>query len=327
MDWSAIGRYQCYVWLMIVVIAAALTAPERNGENSFLTEANLRDVASRASITGIVAIGLTLIVLSGAIDLSAGAVVTLGSVGTAWFLMDQGYGLLPTIAATLALGTGIGLANGIVSTGFRLPPYIVTLATLGIAQGAATVWADGETIAVRFGTNPGEAPIAFRDFFGSRVELPGRDVPIAVYYLVGIWLLAVILVHHTRFGRHVVATGGNEIAARLAGVAVARVRIVVFTLAGLLAGLAALLQVGFARQASPADGNALLLSALAAVVIGGTSLRGGAGSLTGTVAGVLIVQILANVLVLRDIDPGYHLVLIGFILLVALLLQRRPEPA
>lgn len=316
-------RFQSYFGLIVIFLVAARLSPMRNGENVFLDSSNLLNIVRFAAENGIIAIGMTLIILTGGIDLSVGAMMALCAVGSATFMMSYGWNTWQTIIGVLAVGTAVGLINGLVTTGLRLQSFITTLAMMSIARGVASLWDDGYAIPITFGEGDGLAPARYRQLFASQVELFGLDIPVQVLYFIGVWLVAWFLLSRTRFGRHVYAVGGNETAARLSGVNTARVRIAVFAITGFLVGIAALLHSALVNQGSHIDGQGYELNAIAAVVIGGTSLSGGVGTIAGTVVGALILQILDNILGLRNIQSEYQAILKGAIIVIAVVLQRQ----
>lgn len=316
-------RFQSYLGLIILLVISAIISPHRNGRNVFLDHRNLLNIIRFASENGIIAIGMTLVILTGGIDLSVGAVLALCAVGTASFMMSYNLGLVTTIFLVLLLGTGVGFLNGFITTRFRLQSFITTLAMLSVARGVASLWDHGYAIPIAYGDGPHLAPSSFRQIFAGQLHVGTIAIPVQVFYFIGVWILAAILLNRTRFGRHVYAVGGNETAARLSGIDVGRVRIVVFALTGLLVGLAALLHTGLVSQGSHIDGNGYELNAIAAVVIGGTSLFGGVGTITGTVVGALILQILDNILGLKNVQSEYQAILKGAIIVIAVIMQRQ----
>ena len=321
--WQSMWRFQSYLGLILILVASALLSPERDGQNVFLETRNLLNIVRFASENGIIAIGMTLIILTGGIDLSVGAVMALCAVGAATFMMELGWNLPMTIAGVLAIGTAVGLLNGVITTRFRLQSFITTLAMMSIARGVASLWADGYAIPIAFGNGSDQAPPRYNEMFGGQVQLGGLDIPAQVFYFLGTWIIASFLLYKTRFGRHVYAVGDNALAARLSGINTSRVYIAVFAITGLLVGLSALLHTALVNQGSHIDGNGYELNAIAAVVIGGTSLMGGVGTIGGTVIGALILQVLDNILGLRNIQSEYQAILKGAIIVLAVILQRR----
>ena len=320
---SVLFRFQSLFGLLAIVALAAVLSPSRNGANVFLEPRNLLNIVRFASENGIIAVGMTLVILTAGIDLSVGAVLALCAVGAASFLMRYGWGTLPTILAVLAIGSLVGFVNGFVTTRFNVQSFITTLAMLGVARGIASLWAGGYAIPLAFGDGPGLAPQSFKSMFAGSVPILGVAVPAPVFYFVGVGIVATFLLRRTGFGRHVYAVGGNETAARLSGVAVDRVKIVVFVISGLLAGLAALLHAALVTQGSHIDGNGYELNAIAAVVIGGTSLNGGVGTVAGSMIGAITLSVLDNILGLRNIQSEYQAILKGVIIVLAVMVQRQ----
>jgi ribose transport system permease protein len=321
--WRVLLRFQSLFGLIAILVVSAILSPERGGENVFLEPRNLLNIVRFASENGIIAIGMTLVILTGGIDLSVGAVLALCAVGAAAMMMRYDLGLVPTVVLVLALGGLVGTLSGLITTRFGIQSFITTLAVLGAARGVASLWADGYAIPLAFGDGADLAPPRFKEMFGGEVALLGLDVPAPVFYFLGAGLAASLLLRRTGFGRHVYAVGGNETAARLSGVNVNRVKVIVFAASGLLAGLAALLHAALVNQGSHIDGNGYELNAIAAVVIGGTSLAGGVGTVAGSMVGALTLQVLDNILGLRNVQSEYQAILKGVIIVLAVVLQRQ----
>jgi ribose transport system permease protein len=322
-SWRFVLRFQSYFVLLALLIVAALLSPERNGQNVFLASRNLLNIIRFASENGIIAIGMTLVILTGGIDLSVGALLALCAVGSAASMMRYDLDLPVTILFVLAIGTLAGLLNGVITTRLRLQSFITTLAMLSVARGIASLWSDGYAIPIAYGDGPDLAPPRYRDVFAGHVDLFNLEIPVQVLYFLGIAVIVAFVLARTRFGRHVYAVGGNETAARLSGVNTSAVKIAVFAITGFLVGVAALLHSALVSQGSHIDGNGYELNAIAAVVIGGTSLSGGVGTIAGTVIGALILQILDNILGLRNVQSEYQAILKGVIIVVAVVLQRQ----
>ncbi|WP_116206754.1 ABC transporter permease [Amycolatopsis circi] len=322
---AAVFRFQSVFGLVLVFAAAIVFSPHRNGELVFLGSGNLFNVVRAISEIGIIAVGMTLVILVGGIDLSVGSVMGLASVGVALLLTSGGWGLVPGVLTILALGFGFGLLQGIASARFRIQSFIVTLAGMQIARGVARMWSGGEGVSITYGNGPGQAPVPF-SLLGERTF--GGVVPIPALFFVVVAALAVLVLRASAFSRHVYAIGGNEKAAMLSGVPVIRVKVLVFGLCGLLAALAGIVHAGQYNFGGPNDGTGYELNAIAAVVIGGTSLSGGRGSVSGTVAGALLVGVLDNILQLNDIDSNVQLIVVGVVIVLAAGLQRlRPATA
>ncbi|GAA1029577.1 MULTISPECIES: ABC transporter permease [Amycolatopsis] len=322
---AAVFRFQSVFGLVLVFAAAIVFSPHRDGELVFLGSGNLFNVVRAISEIGIIAVGMTLVILVGGIDLSVGSVMGLASVGVALLLTSGGWGLVPGVLIILALGFGFGLLQGIASARFRIQSFIVTLAGMQIARGIARMWSGGEGVSITYGDGPGQAPVPF-SLLGERTF--GGVVPIPALFFVVVAALAVLVLRASAFSRHVYAIGGNEKAAVLSGVPVIRVKVLVFGLCGLLAALAGIVHAGQYNFGGPNDGTGYELNAIAAVVIGGTSLSGGRGSVSGTVAGALLVGVLDNILQLNDIDSNVQLIVVGAVIVLAAGLQRlRPATA
>ncbi len=316
-------RFQSVFGLIVILVLAAVLSPVRNGANVFLEPRNLLNIVRFASENGIIAIGVTLVILTGGIDLSVGAVLALCAVGAAAFMTQYDLDTAPTVLLVLALGGFVGVINGLVTTRFNIQSFITTLAMLGVARGVASLWSGGYAIPLAFGEGVGLAPPSFKAIFGGQVTLLGLEIPVPVFYFLGVGLIASFLLRRTGFGRHVYAVGGNETAARLSGVNVDRVKVIVFAISGLLAGLAALLHAALVNQGSHIDGNGYELNAIAAVVIGGTSLAGGVGTVAGSMIGALTLSILDNILGLRNVQSEYQAILKGVIIVLAVVIQRQ----
>ena len=316
-------RHQGWLILLILLALAALASPQRDGTIVFLQPANLLNIVRFASVNGIIAIGMTMVILIGGIDLSVGAVMALGAVVAAKGLMQLGLDTIPVVALTLAVTGTIGLVNGWVTTRFNLQSFITTLAMLSVARGIASLLAGGYAIPLAFGDRTDAAPASFKALFGGSVDLFGLDTPVAMFYFIGVGIIATLLLNQTGFGRHVYAIGGNKTAARLSGVNVKRVTIIVFAICSLLAGLAALLHAALVSQGSHVDGGGYELNAIAAVVIGGTLLSGGVGTIVGTMIGAVILSILDNILGLNNISSEFQLILKGVIIVLAVAIQRQ----
>ncbi|GAA1951440.1 ABC transporter permease [Amycolatopsis minnesotensis] len=322
---STVFRFQSVFGLVVVFIAAIVFSPAKNGELLFLDSSNLFNVVRATSETGILAVGMTLVILIGGIDLSVGSVLGLASVGAAVLLVNDDLGLVPAVLVVLAIGLAFGLLQGVAIAKFGIQAFIVTLAGMQIARGLARIWSGGQGITITYGEGAHQAPLTF-SLLGERTFNGLVPIPALIFIVVA--ALAVILLRVSAFSRHIYAIGGNEKAARLSGVPVTRVKILVFGICGLLAALAGIVHAGQLNFGGPNDGAMYELDAIAAVVIGGTSLTGGRGSVVGTVAGALLVGVLRNILALNNIDSNIQLLIIGLVIVLAAGLQRlRPASA
>ena len=274
----------------------------------FLTVSNLLNVAEQTSINAIVAVGMTFVILSGGIDLSVGSLVALAGVILGVALRD-GQPLALALTAALAAGVVCGLGNGLLVSQGGLPPFIVTLGTMSIARGAALLVTEGRPIS-------GFAP-------SFRVLATGRAgfVPAPVIATAVVYLAAHVALTRTTFGRYVYAIGGNEEATRLSGVAVRFHKTMIYAVSGLMSATAAVILTARLNSAQPIAGMMYELDAIAATVIGGTSLMGGDGTLAGTLVGALIMGVLRNGLNLLGVSSFLQQIVIGGVIVVAVLLD------
>jgi simple sugar transport system permease protein len=382
--------------LLIFAIGAVLSPHTSSGRNIFLSYANLTDVLRQVSITGLVATGMTIVILLGGIDLSVGSLMGFSTVVCAMLLTQSGwtaasaiavpavplvsfaavafltrfvvsglargrdvdvgrrrdvvlgswrgfwvpclfgllaaalalifvvaqvptkFGVIAVLLATPCVAMLLGGLNGAIIVAGRLQPFIVTLAMMvgALGVGRLTAGQDNAVVPVYTGTNATEAFEVLRSMVGGALPMP------SVFFLAAIIIFGAIL-RFTSFGRYVYAIGGNVEAARLSGVNVVQVQFTAYLLSGLLAGVAGVLFVAQYRQGKPDAGTGLELDAIAAVVIGGTSLMGGRGGLAGTLVGVLIFGLLSDILQLQNIDSNVQLVMKGLIIVCTVLVQEQ----
>ena len=274
----------------------------------FLTVSNLLNVAEQTSINAIVAVGMTFVILSGGIDLSVGSIVALAGV-TLGIALRDGQPLALALTAASTAGVVCGLVNGLLVSQGGLPPFIVTLGTMSIARGAALLVTEGRPIS-------GFAP-SFRVLATGRVGF----VPAPVIATAVVYLAAHVALTRTTFGRYVYAIGGNEEATRLSGVAVRFHKTMIYGVSGLMSAIAAVILTARLNSAQPIAGMMYELDAIAATVIGGTSLMGGDGTLGGTLVGALIMGVLRNGLNLLGVSSFLQQIVIGAVIVVAVLLD------
>lgn len=293
--------------ILLVLICIVATARYE----AFLMPENLLNVLRQNSMLGIIAVGMTLVILTGGIDLSVGSLLALAGVIAA-FLAPQGLviALIGAIAATACLG----LVNGVIVAKARIQPFIVTLGMMIAARGLTLAITNEKNVKI---------PAEVTDFaWLGQGDLVGLPVPIVV--LIGTYAIGWLVLNYTAFGRHVFALGDNDEAARLMGLNINRVTILVYGLSGLLAGLAGVILASRLNTGSPVEGVGRELDAIAAVVVGGTLLTGGKGSLVSTLYGVLLLGVIFNIFNLEgQISPWWQLVLRGGILLAVVVLQNR----
>lgn len=300
--WSRARQYGTV--LALVGLSAALWALTPY----FLTVPNLLNIAEQTSINAIVAAGMTFVIVSGGIDLSVGSIVALSGVVLGGALQS---GLPLSLALALALGAGAacGLVNGALVSLGRLPPFIVTLGMMSIARGAALVFTEGRPVS---GFDPGFRAVATGDVLG---------VPAPIVVTVLVYLIAHAVLTRTTFGRYVYAIGGNEEATRLSGVSVRFHKTIVYGVSGLASAVAAVLLTARLNSAQPIAGMMYELDAIAATVIGGTSLMGGEGRLAGTLVGALIMGVLRNGLNLLGVSSFLQQIVIGLVIIAAVLID------
>ncbi|WP_442854889.1 ABC transporter permease [Burkholderia sp. BDU5] len=291
------------IGLVVVCIAMVFAS------DSFLSAANLENVLRQVSINAIIGVGMTCVILTGGIDLSVGSVMALSGTLTAGLLV-AGINGAAALAAGVGVGVALGAANGFFVAFAGMPPIIVTLATMGIARGVALIYTGGYPI--------DGLPDWIR-FFGSGKVL-GVQMPVLTMLVV--YALAWLMLERMPFGRYVYAIGGNEHATRLSGVRVARVKLVVYTFAGLTSALAAVVLTGRLMSGQPNAGVGFELDAIAAVVMGGTSIAGGRGAIVGTLIGALLLGVLNNGLNMIGVNPYVQNVIKGGIILLAIYIGR-----
>lgn len=312
-----LSQYGIVVFL--VILSAYFTY--RTG-GLFITPNNIANVSRQIAVNTILAVGLTFVIITAGIDLSVGSVLALAGVVSMTFLRDglPITGVLPIVLAiplsavvASLIGAGCGAFNGFFVTRFRMAPFVATLAMMTIARGLAYVYTDGEPVS--------PLPPAVGDFGASDVNLLLLRIPALVLIALVVVAVGHVLLSRTAFGRRVYAIGGNEEAARLSGINVRRAKLEVYSLCGLLAGLSGMLLATRLASGDPKSGGGFELNAIAAVVLGGTSLMGGRGTVIGTLLGALVIGVLDNGLILLDVSAFYQMVVKGFVILAAVLLD------
>ena len=310
-----LAKFQSLLALVLMVSALSIARPE-----SFLTVDNGMNVLRQISINLCLSIGMTMIIVSGGIDLSVGSVLALSGAIAAGLLKNGialpswntslQFTVFGAIVAGIAVGLVAGLVNGLVITRFRVPPFVATLGMLGIARGLTMRWTQHHPI-----TDLGDefAFIGLGHFLG---------VPMPVWISAALVVVFVIITRRTRFGRYLYAVGGNERTATLSGLNVNRIKLKVYALGGGLAGVAGLLLTARLNAADPKMGEGDELDSIAAVVIGGTSLSGGRGSILGTVLGCLIIGVMNNGLSLMGVSSDWQLVIKGAVIIVAVAIDQ-----
>lgn len=306
---AALGRIPG-VAIVLVVLAACFGIAHPN----FLSFGNIANILVQATILLLIALPMTLIIMTEGLDLSMGAVLTFASIVLAAVALSTGSAALG-IAAALAVGLAFGLANGSLVAFLNIPPFIATLGTLGVAQGLSLVVTDGQSIV--------GIPPSIQALYSA--QLLGLPAPILI--AVAAYLLVHALLYHTRFGTYIFALGGNREALRLAGVSDRRMLVAVYAFGGVMAGFAALLMTARMNSAHPTAAIGMEFDAIAAVAVGGTSFERGDGWLLGTLLGVLAVGVLRNGLNLMAVPSSAQVACIGVLVILALFfdtLRSRP---
>ena len=304
LDRNLLHRFGLLFVILLVGLGLTFTT------DPFLSVANLTNVARQVSINGILAVGVTFVLLTAGVDLSLGSVVALSGVACATFAHPGDHSVFVPIAVGLLTGAACGLVNGVLVTRGGVAPFIVTLGMMTVARGLALIVSGGRPVA----NMSNELTALAGDF---------RGMPIPVLCFASVALGAWFFLRNFRLGRHIYAVGGNEHAARAAGVPVERVKLFAYGLCGLLTGLAGVVLAARITTGQPNAGQAYELDAIAAVVIGGTSLAGGVGTITGTLLGVLLIGVINNGLDLMGVSSYYQAVIKGVIIVGAVWLDRR----
>jgi ribose transport system permease protein len=298
--------------LGILVLAIAISPTAADGSRIFLQAGNLTDILRQVSLIGIISLAMTFVILTGGIDLSVGSILALSTALVAMFL-TRGYTthIAVAILAAVAGAAIAGLMNGVVIAGTTIQPFIVTLASMIGVRGLAKWLTSNQNIDIGFGR---DVAAEFASIFREKAIVIGAYAVSAALF----WLVLA----RTVFGRHVRAVGDNEKAAKYAGLPIRATKIWVYTLSGLFTGFAGVLYAAENHQGNPNAGVAYELDAIAAVVIGGTRLSGGKGSISGTIVGTLIMGVLTNMLRLNNVDSNVEMMIKAVIIVLAVAVQR-----
>jgi len=282
-------------------------------QDVFMTSGNWLNIARQASFNAILGIGMTFVILTGGIDLSVGSMVAVSSVAGGLLIFNQGWSMWPVVLAMILVGGLCGLVNGLIITLGRIPPFIVTLGTMQVFRGIALQLTNGQPIFDITKVQPDF------DIWGTRnfASIPSPVIITAIVFVIGFLIL-----RYTRLGLYTYAIGGNEQATRFSGVNINRYKLCVYTLMGLAAGIAGLMLTSRLNSAQPNVANGAELDAIAAVVIGGTSLFGGEGTIVGTIIGALLMAVIRNGLTLMHVTAFYQQIVIGVVIILAVLIDR-----
>jgi len=297
---NILTKYRTVSVLVLILIVAAFSS------DAFFTVGNILNVVRQVSITAIIAAGMTFVILTGGIDLSVGSVVALSGALSAATMV--GTGSLPcAIGVALLVGATIGLLNGLFINKGNIPPFITTLAVMVLVRGCVLVFTNGSPIATKSDAY---------NFLGKGYFL---GIPFPIIVLIVLYLLCYGVLKYTKFGRSVFCLGGNREATRLSGINISRVEVLVYGISGVLAGLTGMILTARLGSAQPTAGSGYELDAIASVILGGTSLSGGQGSILFTVIGALILGVLDNILVLINVSPFASNIVKGAVILLAVL--------
>ena len=305
---SAFSKFGIYIAFAAVFIAISIATP------NFLTVANMMTVLRQISFNGMVALGMTFIIITGGIDLSVGALLCLAGLFSAHYSVNGSAEELPILAAVLigvAVSTAFGLLSGLLIAKGKLPAFIVTMATMTIARGLCLVYSDGRPIT------------KLNDAYKAIGQSSVWGIPVPVLIFLALIVASVILLHYSRFGRHVYAVGGNAKAAKAAGINVDLVRMMVYVIGGVICGIAGVALTSRLNAASPQAAEGYELDAIASVVIGGTSLSGGRGGVLGTIIGALLIGIISNGLDILNVSSYFQQIIKGCIIILAVFMDRK----
>jgi fructose transport system permease protein len=291
--------------LLALLVAVVFFATQ---SDRFLSGQNFSLILQQVMVVGVIAIGQTLIILTAGIDLSCGMAMALGSVVLTKFAVDYGMHPYAAVACGMAVCVLIGMINGALVTSIKLPPFIVTLGTMNIAFAITQIYSQAQTVT--------GLPDAMT-FFGNTFRLGGASITYGTVLMLGLYLLTWLVLRETAPGRHLYAVGNNPEAARLTGIPTGKILLGIYMIAGLFYGIAAMLSVARMGVGDPQGGQTDNLDSITAVVLGGTSLFGGRGSIGGTLIGVLIVGVFRNGLTLMGVPSVYQILVTGILVILA----------
>lgn len=296
------------VVLLILCIIVSLAT------DKFLTSGNIISVLRQISINTYIALGMTLIIILGHIDLTVGAVVAMCGTLTVGFIVNQGLPVELAIIGGILLGVLFGFINGVIVSTFKVPSFIITMAMMNVANGIAYVYSGGQSTRITDGF-----------FISIGTGYLFSLIPLPVLYMILLIIVISFLLVKTRFGVYVYAIGGNREAARLSGIPIRKIEIIVFTLSGLLSAFAGLVLASRMYSGQPSVGSGYEMDAIAACVLGGTSMAGGKGSISGTVLGAMVIGIISNGLNLIGVSSYWQLIVKGIIIATAVIWDSQKE--
>lgn len=317
---TMIGEYGAFIALVLLVVVISCVSPE------FRTGSNFLNLLRQASFNGLIAFGMTCVILSDGIDLSVGSTFALSAIICAE-LMIHGVPAGVSVIAALFAGTILGMISGVLVTKGRLQPFIATLITMTAYRGIALIITDGKPVSRLAASIKSESgAFLFKVLGKGNIVFGPKDsisVPIPAVILIVLLIVFYFVLHHTTFGRRIYATGSNEKCAKLVGVNTAKIRMAVYSISGFMSALAGLIMISRVDSAQPTLGEGYELDAIAAVALGGTSMSGGRGRIVGTLAGVLIIAVLNNGLNILGVSTYYQEVIKAVVILIAVLSDRK----
>lgn len=297
-------KYKSLIGLILLCLIITFVTP------SFLTVANITNVFTQVSVNAIIAVGMTFVILTGGIDLSVGSTLAISGAISASVIKSTGNVFLAIIAASI-VGILVGFVNGFLIAKGKLQAFIATLATMTIFRGLTLVFTNGTPIS--------KLPESFLSIGNAKLGF----IPIPVLITVVVAAISIYVLSQTRFGRYLYALGGNEESAKLSGINTDKIKMLTYVVSGFVSAIAGVIITSRIGSASPNAGTGFELDAIAAVVIGGTSLSGGEGKISGTIIGALIIGILNNGLNLMNVSPFYQSIVKGLVILIAVLLDKK----
>ncbi|MCH1959621.1 ribose ABC transporter permease [Romboutsia hominis] len=301
-------KYKSLVGLLLLVGIVSILSP------SFLSTKNIFNILRQTSVNAIIAAGMTFVILTGGIDLSVGSILAISGAICASLLVS-GQNIVIAIVISIVIGAVVGFLNGFVISKGKLQPFIATLATMTILRGLTLVFTDGKPITL----GSGDLAINFGKIGGGEIF----SIPTPAIIMIVVFLVCAYILNSTKMGRYTYALGSNEEATKLSGLNTDKIKIWVYTISGILSALAGVIITSRLYSAQPTAGTGYELDAIAAVVLGGTSLTGGKGKITGTIIGALIIGVLSNALNILDVSSYYQMMVKGVVILIAVLLDRR----
>ncbi|CEH35048.1 ribose ABC transporter permease [Romboutsia lituseburensis] len=301
-------KYKSLVGLVLLVAVVSILSP------SFLSSKNIFNILRQTSINAIIAAGMTFVILTGGIDLSVGSILAISGAVCA-SLLASGQSIAIGVLASIIIGAGVGFLNGFIISKGKLQPFIATLATMTVLRGLTLVFTDGKPITL----GSSDLAINFGKIGGGEI----LSIPTPAIIMILVFAVCAYILKNTKMGRYTYALGSNEEATKLSGLSTDKIKIWVYTISGVLSAIAGIIITSRLYSAQPTAGTGYELDAIAAVVLGGTSLTGGKGKIGGTIIGALIIGVLSNALNILDVSSYYQMMVKGVVILIAVLLDRK----